>query len=215
MIQHLKASRTFVAQYRVSTNDETRFPAALQDLVTFYHYALSLGLDPKNIILSGDSAGGNLVIALVRYLERLRSPQLPLPGGAMLWSPWVHVTASAGRDFTKCRNSTKDVLTPSILQWGADAYLPSRNLTADVLPFISPLHSPFRTSVPLFINAGGKEAFFDSVKDFAREMAEVDGNLVRFHATDLSPHNLMMSYKGLKMDHEMKAAAEDAYHFLN
>ncbi|KAI4860228.1 alpha/beta-hydrolase [Hypoxylon rubiginosum] len=215
MTRHLKATRTFVAQYRLSTDDSTRFPAALQDLVTFYCHILSLGLDPKNVILSGDSAAGNLVIALLRYLEDLRSPRLPLPGGAMLWSPWVHVTAEAGRDYAGCRNSDKDVLTASVLQWGADAYLPRGKPTADTLPFISPLHHPFRTSVPLFINAGGSEAFFDSAKDFAREMAEVRGNRIRFHATDLSPHNLLMSHKGLGMNHQMEVAAKDAYSFFN
>ncbi|RYP72194.1 hypothetical protein DL771_004324 [Monosporascus sp. 5C6A] len=50
MAQHMKATRTFVAQYRVATSSDTRFPAALQDLLTFYHYILSLGVDPKNII---------------------------------------------------------------------------------------------------------------------------------------------------------------------
>ncbi|OTA98428.1 hypothetical protein M426DRAFT_42637, partial [Hypoxylon sp. CI-4A] len=201
MTQHLKATRTFLAQYRVSTNQSTRFPAALQDLVTFYHHLLSLGLDPKNIILSGDSAAGNLVIALVRHLENLRSPRLPLPAGAMLWSPWVHVTAEAGNDYTRCRNSENDILTASLLQWGADSYLPE-NPTTDSVPFISPLHHPFKTSVPMFIHAGGSEAFFDSVKDFAQEMTEIQGNRIRFHATDLAWHNLPMSYKGLGMEYE-------------
>jgi acetyl esterase/lipase len=81
MSQHPKATRTFFAQYRVANDDTTCFPAALQDVVTFYHYILSLGVKPKNIILSGDSAAGNLVVGLLRYLET--SSKLPLPGGAM------------------------------------------------------------------------------------------------------------------------------------
>lgn len=214
MTQYLKATRTFLAQYRISTDNETRFPAAIQDLVTFYRYTLSLGLDPKNIILSGDSAAGNLVIALLRYFENLRSPELPLPGGAMLWSPWVHVTAEAGQEYTRCRNSENDVLTSSILQWGADAYLPKENPAADALSFISPLHHPFKTSVSIFINDGRSEAFFDSGKEFAQEMVEIHGNRIRFHATDLAPHNLLMAYKGLGMDHQMEVAARDACKFF-
>ncbi|KAI6092399.1 alpha/beta-hydrolase [Hypoxylon rubiginosum] len=217
MAQHLKATRTFYAQYRVSADDSTRFPAALQDLVTFYHYVLSLGIDPKNIILSGDSAAGNLVVGLLRYLEDLRhvrgSPQLPLPGGAMIWSPWVDISTEAGQDYIKSRNSEMDFLVPSLLQWGVDAYFPKGSRTSDVMPFISPLHHPFKTSVPLFVNAGRNEAFFDSAKAFATEM-ELDSNRVRFHASDLAPHNLVQSYKGLAMEHQMEVAIRDARDFF-
>ena len=214
MTQHLKVTKTFLAQYRVSTDSQTRFPSAIQDLVTFYHYILSLGVHPDDIILSGDSAAGNLVLGLLRYLENVGSPRLPLPGGAMLWSPWVHVTARAGRDYDECRNSQNDLLVGPLLQWGAEAYLPEWKLESDVLPFISPLHHPFRTSVPLFIHAGGSEAFFDQIKDFAQEMGEIKSNRTRFHATDLAPHNLLMAYKGLGLDREMKTAVRDAYDFF-
>ncbi|KAI2602292.1 alpha/beta-hydrolase [Hypoxylon sp. NC1633] len=214
MTPHLKATKTFLAQYRLSTDRETRFPAAIQDLVTFYRYTLSLGLDPKNIILSGDSAAANLVIALLRYLEDLRSPELPLPGGAMLWSPWVHVTAEAGRDYTRCRNSEMDSLTPSVLQWGVDSYLPEGYPTPDTPPFISPLHHPFRTSVPLFIQAGGGEAFFDQGREFAQEMAEIRGNRIRFHATDYVPHNIIIAYNNLGLNRQMEDAVKDVHKFL-
>lgn len=76
--QHLKTTHTICGQYRLAT-PQTRFPAAVQDLLTVYHYALSLGISPERIIISGDSAGGNLVLALIRYLETTQS-QLPLPG---------------------------------------------------------------------------------------------------------------------------------------
>jgi acetyl esterase/lipase len=213
MTQYLRVTKTFLAQYRVSTDSQTRFPSAIQDLVTFYHYILSLGVHPDDIILSGDSAAGNLVLGLLRYIENMGSARLPLPRGVMLWSPWVHVTPRAGKDYDECRNSQSDLLISPLLQWGADAYLP-QGLENDVLPFISPLHHPFRTSVPLFIHAGGNEAFFDQIKDFAQEMGEIKGNRTRFHATDSAPHDLLMAYKGLGLDREMENAAKDAYNFF-
>jgi acetyl esterase/lipase len=79
---------TFYVQYRLSRDEKTRFPAALQDAVTFYRYVLDLGVDPSNIIISGDSAGGSLVIALLRYIEE-NGTLLPSPRGVMAWSPWV------------------------------------------------------------------------------------------------------------------------------
>jgi acetyl esterase/lipase len=79
---------TFYAQYRLSRDEKTRFPAALQDAVTFYRYVLDQGVDSSNIIISGDSAGGGLVLALLRYIEE-HGKLLPPPRGVMAWSPWV------------------------------------------------------------------------------------------------------------------------------
>jgi acetyl esterase/lipase len=213
MSQHLKASRTFVAQYRVSTNEETRFPAAIQDLVTVYAYILSLGVKSENVVVSGDSAAGNLVLGLLRYIES-ESVDLPCPGGAMLWSPWVHVTHSAGKDYASSANASSDLLTPSLLQWGADAYLPTPKPASEQLPYVSPLHHPFQTSVPVYIHAGGAEGFFAQISEFAKEMSGVKGNKIRFHATELAPHNLLMAFKGLGLDGEMEGAAEDAWRFF-
>lgn len=102
--QHLKASRVLWSHYRLAESDETRSPGAVQDALTFYRYALSLGYEPENIIVSGDSAGGNVALALLRYLEASKIPDHPPPGGVIVFSPWVSVTASAGADYEKCPN---------------------------------------------------------------------------------------------------------------
>ncbi|KAK6849189.1 alpha beta hydrolase fold-3 domain containing protein [Apiospora arundinis] len=200
------STRTLLAQYRMAS--AAPFPAAVQDLVTVYHHVLSLGVQPQNIILSGDSAAGNLVIALLRYLEAEEtSTKLPLPGGAILWSPWVHVTPTAGADYAATRNEPTDFLPPSLLQWGADAYLPAgRPPTADELPYISPLHHPFRTRVPLFVHAGGAEGFFHWIQAFAEQMTGVAGNRVRFHQTEGAPHDLAIIYQGFGLRREAEVA---------
>ncbi|RYC62522.1 hypothetical protein CHU98_g3679 [Xylaria longipes] len=208
MSRHLTASRTFFAQYRPSVDDATRFPAALQDVVTFYSYILSLGVKSQNVILSGDSAAGNLVIALLRYLET--TPRLPLPGGAIVWSPWVHVTPQAGADYESNKNAANDCLTAPLLQWGAQAYFPKHELTSEELAYISPLHHPFLTRVPLIIQAGTAEAFFDTIEEFAKQMADVDGNRVKFRSTDFASHNLIMAYDGVGLEYEVESILRDA-----
>jgi acetyl esterase/lipase len=85
---------TFYAQYRLSRDQQTRFPAAIQDVVTFYQYILSQGVRADNIILSGDSAGGHLVLAFLRYLHEYNDI-LPSPKGVMVWSPWIDITVEA------------------------------------------------------------------------------------------------------------------------
>ncbi|KAI0433001.1 Alpha/Beta hydrolase protein [Xylaria sp. FL1042] len=214
LLKYLNASHCFYAQYRVAVDASTRFPAAVQDLLTCYNHILSLGVKPNNIILSGDSAGGNLVLGLLRYLETSTSVTLPLPGGVMLWSPWVHVTTQAGVDFASDKNSKNDSIVPSLLQWGAEAYFPEHEPTAEELTYISPLNHPFHTKVPLFIHAGTAEGFFKPIREFATQMSQVDGNRVRLHSTELVVHDLIFAYDGAGLGKEVELAIGDAARFF-
>lgn len=45
--------------YRLATVPENAFPAALQDIVAAYDYVLAKGYKPSNVVIAGDSAGGN------------------------------------------------------------------------------------------------------------------------------------------------------------
>lgn len=169
----LNVGRTIWAQYRLAGGPETSFPAAVQDALAFYAYVLSTNIEPKSTKLSGDSAGGNIALALLRYLEQ--TTVLPLPGSCTVFSPWVHVADHATIDFNASRNSDGDVLGGDLLQWGADAYRPSL-VSKEVETYISPLHHPFKTSVPLFLHAGGAEAFCADVEEFAIQIQQVNGS---------------------------------------
>ncbi|CAG8688159.1 2362_t:CDS:2 [Dentiscutata erythropus] len=75
-----------------------QFPASLCDSVAAYLYLLDPGLDagfkpinPKKIVFVGESAGGGLALATLLFL---RDTGLPLPGGAVVLSPWVDLTQS-------------------------------------------------------------------------------------------------------------------------
>lgn len=57
---------------------------------------IDLGIPAENIIVSGDSAGGGLGMALLLYLRDHASPPLPMIGGGALLSPWVDLTSSLG-----------------------------------------------------------------------------------------------------------------------
>lgn len=68
------------------------FPCAIQDCLAAYLYltnpppgAQHNPVDPKNIVLAGDSAGGGLVLALLQILRDTEG--LTLPAGAVLISP--------------------------------------------------------------------------------------------------------------------------------
>lgn len=211
--KHFKADRVVWAQYRLSGTPETRFPAAIQDAVTFYHYIISLGVDPTNIIVSGDSAGGNVAVALARYLQDNRT-KLPLPRGFAVFSPWIHVTKTAGKDYDKEAHSQSDVLHSSVLQWGADVYRPSGQLSPETEAYISPLHRPFELSVPLYVQAGSAEGMHDHIRSFSEEMATIRGNRVLFRSTPLAPHNLPFCHEQFGQTREFVESLDEAFEFL-
>lgn len=132
----------------------------------------------------------------------------------MVWSPWVKVTPGAGREYDHSEGARVDLLFGPLLDWGVNAYRPQGHLTREVEVFISPLHHPFRTQVPLFVQAGGSEAFCPLIKDFAQEMSAVDAaggnNKVRFHKSELMPHDIFFCRPMLGVDSQVGLAIDDA-----
>ncbi|RIB18306.1 Alpha/Beta hydrolase protein [Gigaspora rosea] len=89
-------ARVFSIDYRLAPQNQ--FPASLCDSVAAYLYLLNPGLEagfkpinPKKIVFMGESAGGGLALATLLFL---RDAELPLPGGAVVLSPWVDLTQS-------------------------------------------------------------------------------------------------------------------------
>ena len=98
LLEHsVDVGRVFAIEYRLSkhTPDEPThpFPAALLDALAGYVYLTgTVGISPENIIIVGDSAGGNLALALVRYLVENAGLVIGLPAPPMallLLSPWA------------------------------------------------------------------------------------------------------------------------------
>ncbi|GEM11659.1 lipase/esterase [Rhodotorula toruloides] len=108
--------RVVGANFRKSTSPESAFPAALQDALTTYaHLVLDLGY--RDIVLAGDSAGGNLSLMFLQYLTATllpaTTPSLVLPTGLLLLSPWCDLTAQT---FGKSRDRRfeNDIITASM-----------------------------------------------------------------------------------------------------
>ncbi|CAG8458170.1 23001_t:CDS:2, partial [Dentiscutata erythropus] len=77
---------------------QNQFPAALHDALAAYLYLTNppkdagfSAINPKQIVIMGDSAGGGLTIAT---LLALRDSGLPMVAGAVGWSAWVDLTHS-------------------------------------------------------------------------------------------------------------------------
>ncbi|CAO1638310.1 unnamed protein product [Sympodiomycopsis kandeliae] len=91
-----RCTRSLSLDYRLSVPNRPRlgsYPAALLDAVAGYLYLIRFcGFKPQNVIVAGDSAGGNLALALCRYLrdEKIEG----MPGSLLLLSPWADVSRS-------------------------------------------------------------------------------------------------------------------------
>lgn len=86
-----------VASLDYRTAPKNRFPKALNDAIEGWELLLKLGFPAEKIILVGDSAGGNLALALTMYL---RDKKRELPGGMVLLSPWADMAAQ-GKSYRK------------------------------------------------------------------------------------------------------------------
>lgn len=70
---------------------EAIYPAQLNDAVKAWDYLMLLGYGAKDVILIGDSAGGNLALSLTL---KLKETGRILPGAIILYSPWTDMTMS-------------------------------------------------------------------------------------------------------------------------
>lgn len=173
--------------YRLATNPNGRFPAALQDAISAYHYLTKdLSIPASSIVLSGDSAGGHIVICMLRYLAE-NDTGLPAPKGALLWSPAVDLAAATKPEtISGNRNYTTDYLDPSFIAWGASCFVSG---DPSAVSYMNPLGAPFRSPCPIWAFWGGKEVFCDDIQSFVDQMKGVPGNSVSHRVERLGNHN--------------------------
>jgi acetyl esterase/lipase len=161
-------ARTFAPTYRLGP--EHPAPAAQQDAVRAYHYLLSEGIDPRRIVLAGDSAGGTLVL---NTLIELRNGGVPLPAAGVAISPWVDLACS-GDSFD--RNGPFDYVGRVQCLLAAKEYLAGADPRR---PDVSPLFADLSGLPPLLLHAGSAEVLVDQIRDFAAR-AERAGVAVQF-----------------------------------
>ena len=77
----------FCFDYRLAP--EHPYPSALEDAIKAWDYLMLLGYGARDIIVAGDSAGGNLALGLVR---KLKDTERLLPRGIVLISTWTDLT---------------------------------------------------------------------------------------------------------------------------
>ena len=148
-------------EYRLAP--EHAHPAAVEDAVTSYQWALANGYEPENIVLAGDSAGGGLTAAC---LIDLRDKQLPLPAAAVLISPWLDMSL-AGE--TMITNDENDSSISAVSMPRTPELFISEDQIND--PLASPLEADLGGLPPLLIQVGDEEGLLSDSERFNEKAA--------------------------------------------
>lgn len=127
---------------------EHPYPAALQDALNAYLWLLDTRSPAGKVVLTGDSAGGGLVMSL---LLTLRERDLPMPAAAVLLCPWVDLEGETQRP----AEEQPVLFSPEQARRLARSYLDGQ-LADD--PVLSPLHTDLAGLPPLLIQAASGDA---------------------------------------------------------
>jgi acetyl esterase/lipase len=191
-----------VPDYRLAP--EHPFPAALEDVFAAYCDLLDgLHVEPAELVVAGDSAGGGLVLAA---LLRARDLQLPLPACVVMFSPWLDLRPA---DRAVARVSDADPLfTEQDADMAARAYC-GEHASDD--PLVSPILADLRGLPPALVFVGKDEFLSPDARAFtdAARAADVFVDLQEqaglFHVWPLFPQ-LPESVQAIRRVNEFTSA---------
>lgn len=145
---------------------EHPYPAALEDAMKAWNYLMLLGYGARDVIIAGDSAGGNLALALV---HQLKAEGRILPRGLVLMSPWTDLTSSGKSHET--RKAVDPVLHAEYLEHMIQNYAPGQDL---INPLISPLFGEFTDFPSTYIQVGDNEVLLNDSTMLHKKMVKAN-----------------------------------------
>jgi acetyl esterase/lipase len=147
----LQGLRVFAPDYRLAP--EHPFPAAIADAVAVWRALVVEAGSGSRRVVAGDSAGGNLALAM---MLALRDAAQPLPHAAALFSPATDLTG--GSASLKSNDGRDPMFRSAALRHLAEAYLAGAD---PLMPLASPLHADLAGLPPLLIHVGADEVLRD------------------------------------------------------
>lgn len=153
----------FLPDYRLAPMNP--FPAGLNDCEAAYRALLNRGYAPSQIVVGGDSAGGNLLFGL---LNRIRKHDLPMPACAIPVSP-VTELSRVHNPPSRYKVQKSDPLLPIAAFQGMISEYVNGADSAD--PEVSPLYMNCEGLPPLFFLASTNEILMDDTLMLARRSA--------------------------------------------
>ncbi|NIF32112.1 alpha/beta hydrolase [Enterobacter sp. Cy-643] len=157
----LKA-KVYAVDYRQAP--EFPFPTPIDDVFQAYRSLLEQGVNPRSLIISGDSAGGAMVVTLMR---KARNAGLALPAAAVAISPWADLTHSGAS--AKTRDGLDPLCSVAFLNQLARSFLAGELPTH---PDASPVFADVHGLSPTLIQVGENEVMLSDAIRLASHMSE-------------------------------------------
>jgi epsilon-lactone hydrolase len=124
------------------------YPVALEEMVAVYSRLLEDSLDPKTTVITGDSAGSGLTLALAMAL---RDRGIAAPAALGLICPWADLAI----DVEEMRQVLRDpLILPSMCAEWAPRYVGSSDPR---LPGISPVYGDMTGLPPIVMQSAGDD----------------------------------------------------------
>ncbi|RAH27286.1 alpha/beta hydrolase [Pantoea agglomerans] len=140
------------------------FPVPVDDVFSAYRSLLDSGTDAKNLVLVGDSAGGAMVVTIMR---KARDAGIPLPAAAVAISPWADLTHSGLSATT--REGIDPLCSVGFLNILAREFLAGELLTH---PDASPVYANVQGLAPTLIQIGENEVMLSGAIQLASNLGE-------------------------------------------
>ena len=144
---------------------------------------LESGIEPKRIVIAGDSCGGGLSIAA---LISIRDEGLPQPACAACLSPWSDLEC-AGESMKQNEELDFLVQQETLLEW-AKIYLNGADPRS---PLASTIHADLSGLAPVLIQTGGAEMLLSDAVQLEKKLKSA-GNQVRLEVWEDMTHNWQM-----------------------
>ena len=171
---------------------ENPYHAQLEHALKVYEWLIEDGYSTDDLIIMGDSAGGNLCLTL---LLKLKDLNLPLPYSVVALCPWTDI-GNSGESMTS--NEPFDWVEKRMAEQWAEWYLDGKNPKENL---ISPIHADFRDLPPIYIQAGGKEILIDMINEFYRRAVR-QGADIKLDMWDTMNHDFQAYGEDLEEAHE-------------
>jgi acetyl esterase/lipase len=165
-------ARVYVVDYRIAP--QARFPGAFDDCLRAYDWLVSVvGIDTRTLCVLGDSAGGNLAVAVI---AAARDEGLDLPCAVALLSPLADLTLSAAS--IDERKHLDPLVTREMFEFTVSEYLAGADPRD---PRCSAIFADMRGLPPMLIQVGENEILYDDA-DRVRDTATAAGVDVTFES---------------------------------
>lgn len=147
--------RILMVDYRLAP--DYPFPAALDDCAAAYRWLMQQNYLPENIVVAGDSAGGNLAITMSM---KLRDSGSLLPAALACLSPVTDLSKDKQRE-----GFSDPLLPPKAVKLYSRSYAGHSDASE---PLISPVFGNLRGLPPMLVHVGEDEILLDDATRITR-----------------------------------------------